>query len=67
MTSESEPNRSKEPKNRGEVYKQQQQKIAEESHQAGSGEPREPKNRGEVYKQEQLKIAEKSHQAETET
>jgi hypothetical protein len=35
MTAESDSNRSKEPKNRGEVYKQEQQRIAEESHQAG--------------------------------
>ena len=65
MTAESDSNRSREPKNRGEVYKQEQQKIAEESHQVGSEEPREPKNRGEVYKQEQQKIAEESHQTET--
>ena len=36
MTAESDSNRSREPKNRGEVYKQEQQKIAEESHQAES-------------------------------
>jgi hypothetical protein len=47
MTEESESNRSKEPKNRGEVYKQEQQRIAEESRQADSEEPREPENRGE--------------------
>ena len=48
MTTESDSNRSKEPKNRGEVYKQEQQRIAEESHMTGSGEPREPNDRGEV-------------------
>jgi hypothetical protein len=63
MTTESDSNRSKEPKNRGEVYKQEQQRIAEESHLAGSGEPRKPKNRGEVAKQEQRRIAEESHQS----
>jgi hypothetical protein len=65
MTTESDSNRSKEPKNRGEVYRQEQQRIAEESHQASSEKPREPKNRGEVYRQEQQRIAEESHQAET--
>ncbi|MGH9987126.1 MAG: hypothetical protein ACRD8W_24530 [Nitrososphaeraceae archaeon] len=31
MTAESNSNRSKEPKNRGEVYKQEQQRILEEA------------------------------------
>lgn len=58
MTAESDSNRSKEPKDRGEVYQQEQQRIADESRQVGSGKPREPKNRGEVYKQEEQRIAE---------
>ena len=65
MTAESGSNRSNEPKNRGEVSKQEQQRIAEEAHVAGSGEPREPNDRGEVSQQEQQKIAEESHQVGT--
>ena len=61
MTTESNSNRSKEPKDRGEVYRQEQQKIADEPQQAGSGKPREPKNRGEAYRQEQQKIADESN------
>ena len=60
MTAESSSNHPKEPKDRGEVYKREQQRIAEESGQVGSGEPREPKDRGEVYKREQQRIAEES-------
>jgi hypothetical protein len=60
MTENSAPDHSRQPKNRGEVYKQEQQKIAEESGSSSSAEPRQPKNRGEVYKQEQQKIAEES-------
>jgi hypothetical protein len=60
MTETSDPDRSRQPKNRGEVYEQEQQKIAEESGRSSSAKPREPKNRGEVYEQEQQKIAEES-------
>jgi hypothetical protein len=58
MTGSGEP---REPNDRGEVYRQEQQRIAEESHMTGSGEPRKPKNRGEVAQQEQQRIAEESH------
>ena len=58
MTETSDPDRSRQPKNRGEVYKQEQQRIAEESDSSSTAEPRQPKNRGEVYKQEQQRIAE---------
>jgi hypothetical protein len=34
MTAKSNSNRSKEPKNRGEVYKKEQQRIKEQSRQA---------------------------------
>jgi hypothetical protein len=44
------------------MYKQEQQRIAEESREAGSGNVREPKNRGEVYKKEEQKIAGESDQ-----
>jgi hypothetical protein len=50
--------RSRQP--RGEVYKQEQKRIAEESSSSSSTEPRQPKDRGEVYKQEQKRIAEES-------
>jgi hypothetical protein len=50
----------RDPKNRGEVSLQEQQKIAEESGRLGSRERRDPKNRGEVSLQEQQKIAEES-------
>ena len=64
MTTESDSNSSNESKNR-EVYRQEQQRIAEESHLAGPGEPRKPKNRGEVAEQERRRIAEESHQVGT--
>ena len=48
------------PKNRGEIYAQEQQRIAEESITDKSKEPRPPKNRGEVYAQEQQRIAEET-------
>jgi hypothetical protein len=57
MTSDNESENSM---NRGEVYLQEQQRIAEESKHRGSGERRNPKNRGEVYLHEQQRIAEES-------
>ena len=41
MTAESNSSRTKKPKDRGEVYQQEQQRIADESRQVGSGKPRE--------------------------
>jgi hypothetical protein len=58
MTSDNE---SQDSKNRGEVYQQEQQRIAEEFKHTSSGERRDPKNRGEVYQQEQQRIAEESN------
>jgi hypothetical protein len=61
MSSESEDNdQPRPPKNRGEVYAQEQQRIAEEAKGDQSKEPRPPKNRGEVYAQEQQRIAEET-------
>ena len=58
MSSESKEDgdKSRPPKNRGEVYAQEQQRIAEETKADKSKEPRPPKNRGEVYAQEQQRI-----------
>jgi hypothetical protein len=62
MSSESEgDDKSRPPKNRGEVYTQEQQRIAEETKADKSKEPRPPKNRGEVYTQEQQRIAEETN------
>jgi hypothetical protein len=57
MTSDNE---SQDSKNRGEVYQQERQRVAEQSKRIGSGERRDPKNRGEVYQQEQQRVAEQS-------
>ncbi|HEY7082189.1 MAG TPA: hypothetical protein VH500_21065 [Nitrososphaeraceae archaeon] len=54
-------NESQDSKNRGEVYQQEQQRVAEQSKHTGSGERRDPKNRGEVYQQEQQRVAEQSN------
>jgi hypothetical protein len=62
MSSESEDDdKPRPPKNRGEVYAQEQQRIAEETKADRSKESRPPKNRGEVYAQEQQRIAEETN------
>jgi hypothetical protein len=59
MSSESEDNdQPRPPKTRGEVYAQEQERIAEEARAGQSKDPRPPKTRGEVYAQEQERIAE---------
>ena len=61
MSSESkDDDQPRSPKNRGEVYAQEQQRIAEEAKTDKSKEPRPPKTRGEVYTQEQQRIAEET-------
>ena len=62
MSSESENNddQPRPPKTRGEVYTQEQERIAEEFKTDKSKEPRPPKTRGEVYTQEQERIAEET-------
>jgi hypothetical protein len=58
MSSESEDNdQPRPPKTRGEVYTQEQERIAGEAKTDKSKEPRPPKTRGEVYTQEQERIA----------
>jgi hypothetical protein len=60
MSSENEDNdQPRTPKTRGEVYTQEQQRIAEAKTDK-SKEPRPPKTRGEVYTQEQQRIAEET-------
>jgi hypothetical protein len=60
MSSENQDDQTRSPKNRGEVYTQEQQRIAEESTAGQTKERRSPKNRGEVYTQEQQRIAEET-------
>jgi hypothetical protein len=61
VLSESEDNdQPRPPKTRGEVYSQEQERIAEEAKTDKSKEPRPPKTRGEVYSQEQERIAEET-------
>jgi hypothetical protein len=61
MSSESEDDdKPRPPKSRGEVYAQEQQRIAEAKADK-SKESRPPKSRGEVYAQEQQRIAEETN------
>ncbi len=62
MSSGSEDNdQPRPPKTRGEVYSQEQERIADEAKTDKSKEPRPPKTRGEVYSQEQERIADEAY------
>jgi hypothetical protein len=58
MSTKSEDDQPRPPKTRGEVYAQEEARIAEEARAGQSKDPRPPKTRGEVYAQEEARIAE---------